>query len=186
MEWHVADIEENIAIERTRLAHLRLEQAQNRFISALAEVEGVYANADEMTVIVPRMEVWKVDKAALRNALPRKVVEFAHAMARGDVVVDDVARGRIPSQFKELRLAGDYAKDLANFLVRTGDDGKAILKTICEDMAYATDLSERGCPRDIADSDKVPLQFLARQVIATHAPRGILNGTRQKVGFCVS
>jgi len=183
IQWHVADIEENIAIERTRLAHLRAGQARVRFVSALAEIEGVYANSDDMNVIISRMEVWKIDKEVLRKTLPRKVVEFSRAVARGEVPLADLAEGKLPSAFKEIRLIGEFANDLADFLVRTGEEGKALIKEICDDVERASDLAERGCPDGMPDCGKAPLQFLAKQVVETRASQATLNGKRRAIGF---
>lgn len=182
IQWHVADIEENIAIERAKLAELRAREARARFISALAETEG-YCPDDDDNVVISRLEVWRVDKEKLKRELPRKVVAFSRAVANGDVPLADLLKCKVPSAFKEIRLIVEYAKDLADFLTRTGEEGHSLIKRICDDMDYAANLAKNGAPDGMPDSDAAPLRFLAQQVVDTRTPLAALNEKRRPVGF---
>lgn len=182
IQWHVADIEKNIAIERAKLAEVRARESHARFIAALAENEGYYADDDD-NVMVSRLEVWRVDKQKLKRTLPRKVVEFSRAVANGDVPLADLLKCKAPSAFKEIRLIAEYAKDLADFLTRTGEEGHSLIKRICDDMDYAANLAKNGAPDGMPDSDAAPLRFLAQQVVDTRTPLAALNEKRRPVGF---
>lgn len=184
IEWNVADIEENIAIERARLAGIHVDQVRAQFTSALAEVEGIYANSDEMKVVISRMEVWKVDEKAIRAALPRKVVDFTRAVVAGTVPLAELKKDRIPPEFKEIRLISDYVKDLADFLLRTGEEGQALLKNICDDMESAVSLVKNGFPDTMPECDRTPLQFLAKQVMDTRTAQAALRSKPRSFGFC--
>lgn len=158
--WHQADIEVNIAYAKAHLAKAKLDEAKSRFVSALAEFEGLYANSEDMHVFVARMEVWKTDSDQIKRTLPRKVVAFCLAVVAGELNAADLRGGHFPKAFKEVQLLQDFVNDLLDFVEENGDEAKARVKKVCEDMAAAkSTIEDESCTK--------PIRFLATQVVSS-------------------
>ena len=138
VSYHQADIDENVAIERVRQAKVERNAAGVRFQAGLARHEGIYAQDEEMSILISRMEVRRIDKDALNKEVGRKVVEFAKLLAGGSEV--DLARmseGKLPEGFRALRLLGSFTKDMVEFMRDNGADGAAIVRRVCDDDGFA-------------------------------------------------
>ena len=174
--WHHADIEENIALEHVKQARAKIDEARSLFITALAQHEGVYANSEDMHVLIARMEVWKADGEQLKRALPRKVIAFCLAVANGELKFDDLRSGYYPKVFKDLQLIQEFVNDLLVFCDENGDVAKQQIKGVCENLTVAHKVVE--------DSDATqPVRFLARQVVTTKSTQACLQQGGPSIGF---
>jgi hypothetical protein len=177
--YHEADIEENIAIERAKLAKAERLSAGARFQTGLARHEGVYAQEDDVNIVISRMEVRRIDKNALQKHIYRKVVEFAKFVADGsEADWENVAAGRLPGPLQDLKLLGSFPKDIVEYLRDSGPEGVGIIRRICEDEEFARWLwQEKQAPNAVL--------FLVYKVLEnsqTSIKNCMTNGSR-RVGF---
>ncbi|MEI7899677.1 MAG: hypothetical protein WCK89_05460 [bacterium] len=174
--WHHADIEDNAALARARLARVKLDEARSRFVSALAESEGVYANSEDMHVLISRMEVWKVDGDRFKRALPRKVIAFCLAVVNGELNFDDLRARKFPKTFKDLQVIQEFVNDLLNFCDESGETARQQIKGVCENMTLAHKVAD--------DTDMTqPVRFLAEQVVKSRSPQASLLQRGSGIGF---
>lgn len=174
--WHQADIEVNIAYAKAHLAKAKLDESKSRFVSALAEFEGLYANSEDLHVFVPRMEVWKTDTDQIKRTLPRKVVAFCLAVVSGELEPKNLRDGYFPATFKEVQLLQDFVNDLLDFVEESGEEAKARIKKVCEDLAAAKSTA------DDENSTK-PIRFLATQVVSSLNAAASLRQRNAGIGF---
>lgn len=172
IEYFRADVEENLAIFRAKLARINCDQKLADIRLKLAEAQGVFVDENAGERIVPELlSVLRIDPLA-RTKMLRQMVHAAMALAENG----DEENITVPPWPIGL---GDgiqeFADDLAVFLEQAGDPGRDLVRRVCRDISYA---------ESIEDDSSLPrcIKFLAK--IAAATGRGeTLPTEKRRVGF---
>jgi len=179
LAYHRADIEENIAVLKAKLATERREAAAARFRLSIGEHEGFFLEEDDH-ICLHQMEIQRRDKVRERARL-RALVDFCRSLGAGEapLTLEQVANGMLPDGLRGRAVMISFTKDLAEFLSETGDEGRQFILRICDDTDLAAKVFEdEGMPK--------PVRYLAK--CATSVREGTLKApkTERKVGFCAA
>lgn len=166
-----ADIAENQAIYKAKVARSKRVLAFMNIEVALGECDGFFADEDDGEHVVPeRLAVLRVSKAARQKNLHR-VVQASMQLARsnGD---DEADEPSFPSVLGDIQ---EYAADLKDFIDGNGNEGREIIVRVCED---------RGFAQKVSKDDDMPrcLRFLAQIVVETNTMNR-LPATERRIGF---
>jgi len=176
VEYCVQECVEILAILNRKAAGTQTAVKEKAVIAAIGERQGFFLE-DEDVVDVRRLEVRRHNQAE-EIEVYQQLVEFSHAIGTGksETTAKELCEGKLPP---ELRMDGmvEFAKDLGEFLLTSGEDGLRLVARICEDEGFARNVTARDhdAPR--------PIKFLAEISLK------VANATRRskvqerKIGF---
>lgn len=157
IDYFRADIADNEAIYRLKVARSKRRKALMDLHTALGEHDGFFVDEQGGERIVPeRLAVTRVDKAAQINALHRVVqASIQLAKSNGDGAVEEPA---FPADLGDgIR---DFENDLKEFIRANGDQGREMVLRVCEDRDFATEvIANEEMPKSV--------RFLAAIVVET-------------------
>ncbi len=155
IEYRVLDASENVAILERKAALARLEESKKHILAELGVHQGCFLD-DEEALDVDRLEVVKKNKVAEVGEL-KSLVNFCQELSSGSsqVPLEAVCNGEaLPAQFRQRTDYKAFLSDLGLFLVNSGDNGRSIVRKVCEEHAFAE--------RMAADDEQPrPVRFLA-------------------------
>lgn len=162
-------IESDAAHRRMKLAAGRHEIAKKKVIQAIGEFEEDLDPESEWSLSVHHLVLLKKESKDKNEEETQEifagVIQFAKRMA---TEVDEVELQRIrehdlPEAGKRLveKLSGleDFFTDLADLLLESGEKGKRIVLSVCEESSVAKELAED-------DKSPKPVKFLAKMAVA--------------------
>ena len=172
VDFFKADIAENVAIFKVKLARNdRVMKLMNLRV-ALGEFQGVFVDEEEGERVVPELlSVIRVTKSAKTKML-QQVVQASMTLANnnGDEEAD-------PPSWPTGLGDGiqDFANDLTEFITTNGDEGREMVTRVCQDIGFAKKVcNEEGLPH--------PVRFLAQVVIKTNT-NNRLQDEERRIGF---
>lgn len=155
IEYRVLDASENVAILERKAALARLEESKKHILAELGVHQGNFLD-DEEALDVDRLEVVKKNKVAEVGEI-KSLVNFCQELSSGSsqVPLEAVCNGEaLPAQFRQRTDYKAFLSDLGLFLVNAGDNGRSIVRKVCEEHAFAE--------RMAADDEQPrPVRFLA-------------------------
>jgi hypothetical protein len=173
LAFHKADIEENIAIYKAKVAH---SERQLKFMNmrvALGAAQGYFVDDEAGDRVVPAMlAVMRTSK----EAKTRMLHQLVQTLKRG------AEQGVAPEEADLPAGLGDGVKalsaDLTEFEQINGDNGRQLVVQVCEDASFAEKVS--------AD-ERLPkcIRFLA-QVVSEISTSNKLPAPERRMGFNVA
>ena len=154
VDCRVADICDDLAILKRKVAALRLEEAQKRVLVVLGASQGCFLKDDE-SVDVHRLQVVRKNKAGEVGEL-KSLLGFCKDVSSGKapVPVEALCNGEVPKEFASRADFKAFLSDLGELLVNGGSKAGQLVARVCEEVALAREI------RDDEDAPK-PLRFLA-------------------------
>ena len=148
-----ADIEENIAIFKAKVAKNRRYEALVQVRSALGVHEGFFPDEDE-AIDVERLAVIRNGRDE-EQAKHRKLVEVSRALAEAEGDPEAVITGaQLPGALRENEGIKAFLSDLVEFIGANGERGRDLVSRVCADEAEASRVKgDEDMPK--------PLRFLA-------------------------
>jgi hypothetical protein len=162
VKFFLADIEENAAILRLRLAQQRRVEALTHLHTGLAEHDLFFGKEDD-NVHENRLEVRRVSKAQELEYM-RRVVRFSRDLVEGTagLTPEQVAGGELPDYLKGVAIQA-YTVELGEYLVQRGAPGSDAIRQICDDAEFAAQVEQdEQSPR--------PLRYLAQMTNSVRSP----------------
>ena len=170
-----ADIEENIAIYKRKLAQNNHLLKMRNLTVILGEAQGVFVDEKKGEQIVPELlAVTRVTKSA-KTKMMKQVVEASISLAsnNGD---EGTEQPNWPTGLGDwIQL---FADDLSEFIAEYGEEGCEMVQRICEDIEYA----KRVCEDEELPH---PIRVLSRIVLEIHSNNNLPKDKRA-VGFELS
>jgi hypothetical protein len=170
-----ADIEENIAIFRAKVAKNRRYEAYVQVRCALGIHEGVFPD-DEMSVVVERLAVIR-DGCQEEQVKNRKLLDLSQALATAEGDPEEViARAQLPGSLREDSGVKAFLADLVEFITANGERGGDMVDRVCTDEKAAN---------HVVGDESMPkaLRFLAAISIEVSRDCKTLPAERRPVGF---
>jgi hypothetical protein len=141
VEFFLSDIEENAAIIRFRLAQQRRQEALTQLHAGLAKHDFFFTQEEDV-VHENRLEVRRVSRVQ-QLEFRRKLVRFSRDLVEGalQVTPEQVATGELPDCLKRAPVS-EYATELGEYIVNSGEPGRELVLRICDDAEFATQVEQ--------------------------------------------
>lgn len=168
--FFIADLEEDKASFRARLARQKLLVAQARMLEAITEHEGILAETEGQEEIVPEcLAVIRHHKSASHTRRMR-LINASREIATNNKDV----MGEHPSPLDDE--VPDFKSDLLDFIKANGEAGRQAVVRTCDERDYAERLiADKSTPK--------PLRFLAGLVLEDDALQLPDAGPQHAFGF---
>ncbi len=136
LQFMVAEILEEVAILKAHLAQQRRKEMAAHFSASVAEHD-LFFEQEEDRIFIHRGEVWRVTKADELEAV-RQTVAFVRELATGtaSITAEDALNEKLPAHLRRYGI-GAFTKDVGDFLPRHGEEGREIMRRICDDKEMA-------------------------------------------------
>jgi hypothetical protein len=173
-----ADIEEDIAIFRAKVARNRRYEAYVQVRCALGIHEGVFLD-DEMSIVVERLAVIRGGREE-EQAKNRELLDLSQALAEARTDPEEVIAGaQLPGSLREDDGVKAFLADLVEFILANGKRGRDMVDRVCKDEKVAS---------HVVGDDNMPkaLRFLASISIELSRDRKTLPAERRPVGFAAA
>ena len=141
IEFFLADIGENAAIMRLRLAQQRRQEALTELHAGLAKHDFFFTQEEDV-VNENRLEVRRVSRVQ-QLEFTRKLVRFSRDLVVGalQVTPEQLASGEVPDCLKRAPVKG-YTTELGEYIVNSGEPGRELIRRICDDAEFAAQVEQ--------------------------------------------